>query len=320
MDHSLGGSVASSQSRKPVRLGIVGVGKIARDQHLPTIAASPDFTLVAAASRNAHVDGVTNYPTIEAMLAAGGLDAVALCQPPKARFEAARAAIEAGLHVLLEKPPGATLAEVEQLRVSAASRNVTLFAAWHARHASGVEAARAWLLDKRVSAVRIDWRENVRHWHPGQDWIFEPGGLGVFDPGINALSIATAILPSFHLERARLTIPSNRQAPIASELKFVLNGGGTVDVGLDSLQTGAQTWDIVVDTDTGRLALREGGAKLDIDGVEQPLPEQAEYRGVYARFAALIASGESDVDIAPLRHVADAFMSGEHVIGPAFDW
>lgn len=304
----------------PIRIGVVGVGKIARDQHLPAIEASPRFNLAAAASRNATVEGVANYRTIEDMLSVGGIDAVALCQPPQARYEAAHAAIAAGMHVLLEKPPGATLAEVEQLRQAAAAKGVTLFAAWHARHAAGVEPARAWLASRQVLGVKIDWREDVRHWHPGQDWVFEPGGLGVFDPGINALSIATAILPAFHLKHARLSSPSNRQAPIKADLDYEIDGGAAVRVELDWLQTGAQTWDIVVTTDGGTLALREGGGKLEIDGAPQPLDELGEYPNLYAHFAALIAAGESDVDVAPLRHAADAFMAGERATVAAFDW
>jgi hypothetical protein len=46
-----------------------------------------------------------------------------------------------------------------------------------------------------IYTVRIEWREDVRVWHPGQTWIWEPGGFGVSDPGINALSVATRILP-----------------------------------------------------------------------------------------------------------------------------
>jgi D-galactose 1-dehydrogenase len=77
-----------------------------------------------------------------------------------------------------------------------------------------VEAARSWLAERRLSAVRIDWREDVRRWHPGQAWIWEPGGLGVFDPGINALSIATRILPrAFFLTEGVLRFPENRARP-----------------------------------------------------------------------------------------------------------
>ncbi|MBE7245568.1 MAG: Gfo/Idh/MocA family oxidoreductase, partial [Actinomycetospora chiangmaiensis] len=195
----------------PIRIGLVGVGKIARDQHLPVIGASPDYTLVAVASRQGGYEGVPNYRTLSEMIAGqGDLQAVALCQPPQARFEAALAAIEAGLHVFLEKPPGATLAEVGLLTEAARRRGVSLFASWHSRFAPGVEPARRWLSTRRIRSVSIAWMEDVRHWHPGQDWIWEAGGMGVFDPGINALSIATHILPPFFLTGATLEVPENR--------------------------------------------------------------------------------------------------------------
>ncbi len=120
---------------------------------------------------------------------------MALCTPPQVRHGLARQALEAGKHVMLEKPPGATLSEVEDLRQVAEAQGVTLQATWHSRYAPAVAPARDWLAGKTITAARINWREDVRVWHPGQDWIWEPGGLGVFDPGINALSIATAVLP-----------------------------------------------------------------------------------------------------------------------------
>ncbi len=59
----------------------------------------------------------------------------------------------------------------------------------------------------------------MRHWHPNQAWIWEPGGFGVFDPGINALSILTEILPGpFTVGSARLVTPANVQTPIAAEV------------------------------------------------------------------------------------------------------
>lgn len=299
-------------SGAPIRLGIVGIGKIALDQHLPTIAASPDFTLIAGASRQARLPRGPGYPSLEAMLAAEpGIDAVALCQPPQARFEAALAAIAAGKHVFLEKPPGATLSEVEILLDAARARGVTLFASWHSRHAAGVAAAKAWLATRRVRCVLIEWKEDVRVWHPGQRWIWEAGGMGVFDPGINALSIATAILPPFRFVDGTLDMPANCQSPIAASLRFADAAGADVRAEFDFLQTGPQTWDITIDTDDGRLALSKGGSELAIDGTPQPCPPEPEYRGLYDRFAALVRAGKSDVDLAPLRHVADVFLSAE---------
>ncbi|MGH1590424.1 Gfo/Idh/MocA family protein [Methylobacterium phyllosphaerae] len=311
--------MAGSFRANPIRIGLVGVGKIARDQHLPVIAASPNYSLVAVASRHGGLDGVPSYATVEAMLAAhGDLDAVALCQPPQARFAAALAAIAAGRHVFLEKPPGATLAEVGLLREAARDRGVSLFASWHSRAAPGVEPARRWLSGRRIRSVAIAWLEDVRHWHPGQDWIWDAGGMGVFDPGINALSIATHILPPFFLTGATLSVPENRQAPIAADLHFADAAGTPIRARFDWRQTGPQTWDIRIETDDGPLILSRGGAALTIGGRGQPLPPKAEYRGLYDRFAALVRSGASDVDLNPLIHAADAFLRGERRTVEAF--
>lgn len=205
---------------EPISLGVVGIGKIARDQHLPAIAAEPGFALTACASRHAEVTGVRNYPDLRGLLAAEPeLDAVSLCAPPQVRYAQARAALEAGKHVMLEKPPGATLGEVAALDALARERGLTLFATWHSRCASAVEPARAWLAHRTIRAVQVRWKEDVRRWHPGQQWIWEPGGLGVFDPGINALSIVTRILPrELVLREATLIVPSDVQTPIAAEL------------------------------------------------------------------------------------------------------
>jgi predicted dehydrogenase len=129
---------------RPVRLGIVGVGKIARDQHLPAIEKSSDFELIASASRNATVEGLPGYADIGAMLAAHPeIEAVSLCTPPVGRHALAALALEQGRHVMLEKPPGATLSEVEALRPLAEGVRRVLFATWHSRFAPAVEPARA---------------------------------------------------------------------------------------------------------------------------------------------------------------------------------
>ena len=304
------------------RIGLVGIGKIARDQHVPAIAADPDFKLIATASRHARLDGIAGYDDIGGLIAGGhDLAAVSICTPPLGRHAIARAAIDAGLHVMLEKPPGATVSEVAALAACAARRGVTLFATWHSREAAAVDAARDWLADRRIVSARIDWREDIRKWHPGQDWILEAGGFGVFDPGINALSIATAILPgALRVEAAMLHVPGNRAAPIAASLGLVLGDDVPVTVELDFLKIGPQQWDITVETETGTLTLQDGGRRLTIDGVQTVEGPDAEYPRLYRRFADLIARGESDVDLRPLQLVADAFLVGRVLPTADFDF
>lgn len=158
---------------------MIGMGKIARDQHVPALARNGAFELVAVASPHQRLDGVPNFASIEALLeAVKDLDAVALCTPPQLRYSLARLALEKGLHVLLEKPPGKTLNEVAALVDLAEQKGVALFAAWHSREAAAVEPARSWLQARKVSSVTVTWKEDVRVWHPGQTWIWKAGGLG----------------------------------------------------------------------------------------------------------------------------------------------
>ncbi|QIO71998.1 Gfo/Idh/MocA family oxidoreductase [Rhizobium leguminosarum bv. trifolii] len=304
----------------PINLAIVGVGKIVRDQHLPSIAKNPDFALVATASRHGTVEGVKSYTTIEAMLdAEPSIDAVSLCMPPQYRYEAAYKALVAGKHVFLEKPPGATLSEVADLEALASKQGASLFASWHSRYAPGVEAAKAFLASTTIKSVHVIWKEDVRHWHPNQEWIWQAGGLGVFDPGINALSIVTHILPRpIFITQAVLEFPENRDAPIAADIHFRNADGLPVHAEFDWLQTGKQSWDIVAETAAGQMVLAEGGAKLLIDGALRFAEPEQEYPSLYRRFAEIIKAGKSDVDLAPLRHVADAFMLGKRKFVDAF--
>lgn len=306
-----------------MEIALVGIGKIAVDQHVPAIAGSPDWSLAATVSRRGRVDGVESHTDFAEMLERrSDIRVVSLCLPPVPRFDYAAAAIAAGRHVMLEKPPGASLSECHRLIEMARAQRVSLFATWHSREAAMVAPAKAWLADKTLRRLSVIWKEDVRRWHPGQDWIWEPGGLGVFDPGINALSIVTEILPDpIHLTEATLEVPENKQGPIAAALRFAHPGGADVSAVFDWRQEGDQTWSIEVETDQGVLALHDGGARMIVDGVEQSADGPAltgEYPRLYARMAELVASGQSDTDLSPLRHVADAFLLGRRVLTAPF--
>src|SRR4029453_4619563 len=239
-----------------IKAAIVGLGKIARDQHIPAIAASDAFELVAVASPHSTLENVPCFTNIEALVRARGeVSAVALCTTPQVRYDAARRALEHGCHVFLEKPPGATITEVQTLVELARQKNVALLASWHSRFSSAVEPARAWLATRKIWHVSVAWKEDVRVWHPGQAWIWKGGGLGVFDPGINALSILTRILPgTLLLREAELSYPANCETPIAARLLLTDLRGTPIRADFDFRQAGLQSWDIDVETNDGRLS------------------------------------------------------------------
>jgi D-galactose 1-dehydrogenase len=303
-----------------IRIALIGMGKIARDQHVPALAANDAFELVAAASPHQRLEGVPNFNSIEALRdGVKDLDAVALCTPPQLRYSLARYALEHGLHVLLEKPPGATLNEVAALVDLAERKRVALFAAWHSREAAAVEPSRKWLESRNIPGVTVTWKEDVRVWHPGQAWIWKAGGLGVFDPGINALSILTQVLPgTLVLKDAELAFPSNCETPVAASLALMNELGTEVRMELDFLQAGPPSWDIDVHTDAGRLRISRGGAVMRI-GNEQPVENpDNEYPNLYARFRHLVQNSSVDVDVTPFRLVADAFMCGRRTVTDPF--
>jgi predicted dehydrogenase len=250
------------------------------------------------------------------------LDAVAITTPPSVRYDIASACIEAGLHCLLEKPPTVTLSEIEDLACLAAGKQVTLFTTWHAQHNPAVTAAAEALAGKRIASMQITWHEDVRKWHPGQQWIWEPGGFGVFDPGINAFSIATKIFPgALFIREAELVYPEGKQTPIAAEIRFASPvADGDLSCSLDWRRSEGEEWTIAVETGDGmRLKLSDGGSNLEINGESRASEGPGEYPDLYRQFVDLIDARRSHVDATPLRLVADASLIGRRAQTDAFE-
>ncbi|WP_089997178.1 Gfo/Idh/MocA family protein [Cognatiyoonia koreensis] len=302
----------------PTKIALVGIGEIARNQHDPSIRNSDAWELAATVSRSGSLKGVEAFTDMDAMLAARpDISVISLCLPPVPRFDYAKKAIAAGRHVMLEKPPGATLAEVHALQRLADDAGVVLFATWHSRMAKGVAAAKAFLSDKQIDNVHIDWQESVRKWHPGQTWIAQPGGMGVMDPGINALSIMTEVLPmAVHLTGATLRFPENWDTPIMADLTFTQD----VTASFDWTREKDEQWEIHITAGSDQVTLIEGGNRCLINGEETSQTALDEYPALYARMSDLLANGTSDVDLSPMVHVSDAFTLGKRINIPAFDF
>jgi predicted dehydrogenase len=297
----------------PIKIAILGFGKIAADQHVPSIAGNPRLELVATSSRSGH--GVEPIFTDwrELIRSVDGLEAVAITTPPEPRYDYARECILAGLHCLLEKPPTAGLAEIADLACLAEAQQVSLFTTWHAQHHATVDAAAKALAGKRIASMEILWHEDVHKWHPGQQWIWAPGGFGVFDPGINAFSIATKIFPGgLFVKSADLSVPENAQTPIAADIIFSSPiADGPLTASLDWRRTEGEEWTITIATSDGtQVRLECGGSKLLLNGQAHEDDGPGEYPDIYRTFVELIDERRSLVDVAPLRLVADCLLVG----------
>ncbi len=307
----------------PMPLALAGIGKIARDEHIPALAASPHWHLDAAISRNASVEGARAFADMDDFLAdPGEVRAVSLALPPGPRFGYAMKAIRAGMNVMLEKPPGRTISECRRLETEAWRSGVTLYASWHSRGGAAVAEARRRLSEAPLRRLTIDWRENVRAIHPRQDWVFEPGNLGVFDPGINAMSILAAILDEMpHPTDCTMSVPEGRDGPIAAALGFAHPSGAEMTAWMDWRHESDPVWDMHVETDAGRFTLSRSGSAIVENGEEIALEGSvAEYPLVYERFADLVQTGGSEVDLRPLELVADAFLIARRKIVAPFRW
>lgn len=304
------------------RIALAGIGKIAHEEHVPALAGSRDWDLAATISRNGRVDGVPGYHDLDAFFQAGtGIDAVSLAMPPGPRYEYAIKALEAGMDVMLEKPPAVTLAQCRQLCGLAADRGRVLYMSWHSRMGAAVDEAARRLRGARIHRLHIDWREDVRRTHAGQDWVWRAGNLGVFDPGINATSILVRILevPPYPVN-VEMEVPEGRETPITVDLTFGHVDGGEITGRLDWRYEGDPVWNMEIETDRGTFHLDLSGTRLTLDGEDLHVEDHAEYAHVYDRFADLVRRRESETDTRPLEMVADCFLIARRRIGAPFEW
>ncbi len=136
---------------KQVRIGVIGAGWWATFAHIPAVRSHAGAELVAVQSRDrAKAEKIARdfgakhaCTTVEELLALPELNAVIVASTPNVHFAQARAALESGRHVLIEKPMTFTASEARVLVSLAAQKNLQLVIScpWHfTRH--GIEARR----------------------------------------------------------------------------------------------------------------------------------------------------------------------------------
>jgi len=307
------------------RIAVVGIGKIARDQHIPCIRKNRNFVLAAGVSRHGKIEEVPCFESLADLKKSKvKVDAVALCTPPSVRLAMAKEALDAGWHLLIEKPPTPTVGELLAMEAYAKKKKRVLYATWHSRYNKSVDMAKAKLKGRHVNLLRVTWKEDVNKWHPGQEWVWQPGGFGVFDPGINALSIVTKILPEpIFVDGATIEVPGNAATAIGADIRFKRGDGEPADLsaGFDWRQKTGETWEIEIGTRDGmKLHLKNGGSVLVINGKTAHEAVLHEYEDIYAKFAKLLKAKKSDVDASPLQLVSDCFMLGTPKVVSEFKW
>jgi predicted dehydrogenase len=118
------GQAILPQRRKRLRLGVVGCGRVFERHHLLALRGSSDWVLAAIGEpdgqRREWVQSIRPRPlsifdSAAALLNRSGLDALLITTPPATHAQLAIQALEAGLHVLVEKPMALNLAEAQRM-------------------------------------------------------------------------------------------------------------------------------------------------------------------------------------------------------------
>lgn len=115
-----------------IRVGLLGAGYIAR-WHADAIRATPGLRLTAVCDRSstaakgvADAYGIACHTDLGELLAAGICDAIHILTPPPLHHDLTRSCLEAGLHVLVEKPAALSLVELDAMTAVAERHGRTL--------------------------------------------------------------------------------------------------------------------------------------------------------------------------------------------------
>jgi len=161
-------------------IGIIGCGRIAQVRHIPEYAANPDAKLVGffnpSRERSEEMSkqyGGKVYASVEEMLADPEIHAVSVCSTNAAHAQQTIAALNAGKHVLCEKPMAATVEDCEAMVKAAEENGKYLMIAQNQRLEKAHATAKK-LIDEGLIGKIITFRTTFGH--PGPEkWSITPG-------------------------------------------------------------------------------------------------------------------------------------------------
>ncbi|KKK33451.1 dehydrogenase [Salinicoccus sediminis] len=169
-----------------INVGIIGCGSIGVKRHIAEYSGNVDVRLVAFCDRvysraeeQKVLHGGAAYEDYRELLADENVDAVSVCTPNHMHAEIAIAALEAGKHVLCEKPMGVTLSEMDAM-IEAEERSAgQLMVGHNQRFVKEHEVAKEWIASGRLGEI-YSFRTTFGHGGPegwsvdGRDsWFFK---------------------------------------------------------------------------------------------------------------------------------------------------
>ncbi|MDR4945554.1 Gfo/Idh/MocA family protein [Neobacillus cucumis] len=163
---------------KKLRIGVIGCGSIAQHRHLPEYQVNLNVELVAVCDINqeramevAEKYGVISYTDYNELLKSGEVDAVSVCTPNYLHAPISIAALEAGLHVLCEKPMATSKEEAEAMIAAAEKSGKKLMIGHNQRFVPSHQKARQLIQNGEIGKI-YSFRTAFGHGGP-ENWSVE---------------------------------------------------------------------------------------------------------------------------------------------------
>ncbi len=176
---------------KKIQIGVIGCGKIAQIRHLPEYAANPAVKLYGLydlnAARTASLAeqyGAKAFSSYQELLNDPAIDAVSVCTANSFHCEVAVAALQAGKHVLCEKPMATTLVECEQMVEAAKKSGKFLMIGHNQRLARAHARAKELIVQGEIGDI-VTFRTAFGHGGP-ETWTIDPQNVWFFDKKLAA--------------------------------------------------------------------------------------------------------------------------------------
>ena len=160
----------------PVRIGVIGAGNFASRRHIPDILSCKDASLEGICRRGKEelsliashfqIPPEHTYTDWKEMIMHAPLDAVLISTPNSLHYEQAKAALEQGLHVLVEKPMTVHSKDARELTALADEKHLLFAAALNPPHWAHCHQIRRILHDPRVGqleSISLHWSGSVEY-------------------------------------------------------------------------------------------------------------------------------------------------------------
>ena len=291
----------------PLRIGLIGCGGIAQS-HLKALQSLPEFEVVAAAdvdlsrAQQAAADyGIPQALDSYTAMLQGDLDAVSICLPHHLHREATVAALQAGKHVLCEKPMATTLADADAMIAAAEAADRTLMIGQVLRFRPANQRAREIILDDGIGEVRqvIRRRYGFSKDYPRAPWSADPakaGGWALYGFGsheADAILYLTDSEATTVYARGEINNPHWGDADEISILFGLSRGGFATELHTLNCPWGA--WDCIITGTEGALNIQSAELHHNDQHYDLPLPPDGGMADQFREFGAAIAEGREPV-------------------------